>query len=179
MLKRAAHGLYDVVYVLRFRDLAFPGWGVAHIVVQLGVPVTDVEGTTLNPADRVVRWLAAERARRSARITRALARKKAKGEWVGESRWGYQVGADGVHEEPDDHEQAAAQLARRLRQQGMSYRAIAREVTAAGYCSREGTPVTHFQVRRWLDRPYGDGGPPKPDDHRPDAPATEPGPHRG
>jgi DNA invertase Pin-like site-specific DNA recombinase len=66
----------------------------------------------------------------SERTTAALAVKKAKGERLGSIPFGYRVGADQTHLEPDPAEQATLELIRGLRGAGTPLRAIVNKLNA-------------------------------------------------
>jgi DNA invertase Pin-like site-specific DNA recombinase len=153
----ARRGAFDMICCVRVRDLASTSAGVAQLVVELGLSAESVAGFRLDPSDPTTRWLATERQVHAARIKRALDTKRRRGESIGELPWGYRLSADGIHEEPDDHEQAAVQLALSLSRQGLGDRAVARALTDAGYRSRAETPIRHVQVARWRRRAGGSG----------------------
>ena len=73
----------------------------------------------------------------AARTRAALAVKKARGERVGSVPYGFRVTDDGILE-PDDDEQEMVAVARRLRERGLSLRAIDRELRARGHLPRNG-----------------------------------------
>jgi hypothetical protein len=87
-----------------------------------------------------------------ARIKAALAVKAARGEMCGAPRYGYRLSADGVHVEPDEHEQRVLERIRVSRRAGLSIRAIERELAEDGIVGRRGKPlqrpVLHAIVRR-------------------------------
>lgn len=68
----------------------------------------------------------------------ALAAKKAKGERTGSVPTGFALAADGRSLVPDPHETEAVELARTLRAQGLTYRAIGALLEARGYRPRGG-----------------------------------------
>jgi DNA invertase Pin-like site-specific DNA recombinase len=68
----------------------------------------------------------------SERTTTAMAHKKSQGERVGEIPFGYQLAADGVALVACEKEQAVIQTIQSLRDKGLSLRAIAAELEAAG-----------------------------------------------
>jgi DNA invertase Pin-like site-specific DNA recombinase len=85
------------------------------------------------------------------RVTMALAHKRSKGERVGEVPFGYRVGPDGTHIEPDDAEQKTLRQLRRLRARGFSVRRIAEALNAKGIPARTGR-WHHNSVWRVLRR---------------------------
>jgi DNA invertase Pin-like site-specific DNA recombinase len=77
-----------------------------------------------------------ERAIIRARTKAALAVKRAKGERLGGIPYGFRVAPDRVKLEEHPEEQRAVALARRLRKEGRSLRAIGLELTASGFAPR-------------------------------------------
>jgi DNA invertase Pin-like site-specific DNA recombinase len=150
LLRRARRDGFDIVCVLRLRHLAPTRARVAQLVLGLGVPVVTPSGLRLDPADRVVRWVARERTDHGRKITRALDAKRARGERVGAIPSGFKLAEDGVHLVPDDNTRRAMATARELVAQGLSLREIGVKLTEAGHRTRRGGPITHKQVRRWL-----------------------------
>lgn len=100
----------------------------------------------------------------------ALAIKKMRGELVGHPPFGFRRKADGehviqrgrracaidcagcLHVEADPSEQGIIRQAVKLSDDGLSVRAIAAELAAAGHVGRKGKPLSHTQVHRILDR---------------------------
>lgn len=87
----------------------------------------------LNILASVSQW---EREAIGERTTAALSHKAERGERVGEIPFGYTVAEDGVVLVEDPDEQAAIDLVRTFRSQGLSIRAIAAELTARGVPGR-------------------------------------------
>ena len=85
-----------------------------------------------------------------ARTKAALAAKAARGERTGELPYGYRLGADGVHLEPDEAEQGVLATVAELHASGLSQRGIARELAAFGLLSRARKPFQRGQVVRML-----------------------------
>jgi len=91
-----------------------------------------------------------------ARTRAALATKRARGERVGDVRLGFRLANDGRTELEDEREQACIALARRLRAEGLSLRAVGAELLAQGFLPRAVTrrraraaePVT-YQPESW------------------------------
>jgi len=150
LIGRARRGEVCILCVLHLRDLAASRARVAQIVLRLRVPVVTPSGLRLDPADRVLRWVAHERTEHRRSIKRALDAKRGRGERVGAIPAGLKLAEDGVHLEPDADVQQAIATARRLAASGTSLRQIAIALTEAGYRSRSGRPITHRQVGRWL-----------------------------
>ena len=69
-------------------------------------------------------------------IKKRLAEKRERGEIVGNPRYGYK--AENHIEVPCEKEQKVIDLARRLKETGMSYRKIAAHLTALGISNRKG-----------------------------------------
>ena len=91
-----------------------------------------------------------EKAVISARTRAALGAKRSRGERVGQVPYGHRLAADGVHLEPDAAEQVVIREARRLADSGLSFRAIANELSRLGHLSRTGKPFAHPQVKNML-----------------------------
>lgn len=87
------------------------------------------------------------------RTKAALAHKAANGERVSRhAPYGYRLAADGVKLELEVREQAMLTLAKQLRASGKSLRAIAEDLKAAGYASRNGNPFAAQQIECMLDQ---------------------------
>lgn len=85
------------------------------------------------------------------RTRAALASKRAAGERIGQIPYGFRLAADGVHLEPDPADAGLAETIGRLRAEGLSLRAIGRELTALGYRGkRTGGPVPLTTIHRIL-----------------------------
>jgi DNA invertase Pin-like site-specific DNA recombinase len=83
------------------------------------------------------------------RTAAAMQHKAAVGEYIGgDPPFGWRVGADGRRLEPVTHEQMVIAEARRLRGEGLSLRAIARELDVRGHRSRVGRRFSSVQIRR-------------------------------
>ena len=76
----------------------------------------------------------------------ALRRKRRKGERVGSIPWGFRLASDGVALEPCPKERRIVDAVQRDGARGLSRRAIAREVNAAGHVNRAGRPFTHVTI---------------------------------
>jgi DNA invertase Pin-like site-specific DNA recombinase len=157
LLRRGGRGGFDLLCVVTLQHLATTRSRVAQLVLRLGVPVVTLSGLRLDPADRVVRWIAKERDQHRQRIRRALAKKRQRGERAGAIPAGYKLAADGLHIEPDPDVQRAITIARQLSAEGLALRKIARHLTDAGYRTRVGGDISHKQVKRWLARARSDG----------------------
>ena len=125
------------------RDIVV-GAVVERLVEREGARVLSADGTGNEdrPEDQLMRNLVAsfatyEKALIAARTRAALAVKKARGERVGSVPYGFRVTKDGALE-PDDDEQEMVAVARRLRERGLSLRAIDRELRARGHLPRNG-----------------------------------------
>lgn len=84
------------------------------------------------------------------RIRATFAAKRARGERIGTVPYGYRLGADGVHVEPDDAEQEVVQTVRRLSREGLSQRAIVAQLEARGVKGRTGAFLRQTQVAKIL-----------------------------
>jgi DNA invertase Pin-like site-specific DNA recombinase len=86
-----------------------------------------------------------------------LARKRAKGEKTGGYRpYGFQVATDGATLLAGEPEQAMLHTIYTWADQGLSQLAILRNLAAAGYRIRAGTPMTRMQLYRLLKRRVSD-----------------------
>jgi len=80
----------------------------------------------------------------------ALARKRARGEMCGGIPYGKRLAADGVHLINHRREQRTIAAAVRARAEGLSLRAIARELDRQGFVARSGKTFAANQIRRML-----------------------------
>jgi hypothetical protein len=154
LLGRAKTPAFDVVVVATFDDLAVTRAKVVAVVATLkasGVAVMNLRGDSLDVDNPCVRWLANETSRHSKRVRAGQERARNCGRRVGAIPWGFRLDAEGAVV-PDAGEQSAVELARQLVADGTSFRKTARVVSARGFSSRSGSPVTGSQVRRWLSR---------------------------
>lgn len=102
----------------------------------------------LNVLASVSQW---EREAIGERTAVAMQHKVAEGEYVGgEPRYGFRVADDGVRLVAVEAEQAVLAEARRLRDGGLSLRAVARELDASGLRSRAARAFSAAQVRRMV-----------------------------
>ena len=85
-----------------------------------------------------------------ARTRAALTAKKARSERVGAIPYGYQLASDGVHIEEHSAEQAVLAEARKLREAGLSLRAVASELAKRGFKSRKGGTFAATQIKRMM-----------------------------
>jgi len=92
-----------------------------------------------------------ERALIRSRTKAALAVKRSRRERTGTVPFGYQLGADGIHLDPCETEQAAIEAVRRLRQEDLSIRAIAVRLNEEGFAAR-GVRWHATSVARLLER---------------------------
>ncbi len=143
-----------------FRDAAdcltvTAGWdkaGVALHLVDLGGQSIDT-GSALGRFFLTVIAGAAEMERNLVRERTALAmaRKRERREFCGgEPPYGWRLGADGVHLEPEPVEQAVAVAARRLRGRGLSLRQVAARLEGRGLRPRSGGRWYATTVQRLL-----------------------------
>lgn len=89
----------------------------------------------------------------SERTKAALSHKKRKGERTGEVPFGFRVAADGVRLERDENETRIIELIQSLRDQGLSYAAIAAELDAAGMAPKKAKRWNAMTVRNIVLRP--------------------------
>jgi len=80
-----------------------------------------------------------ERALIRARTRAALAVKKARGERIGSVPYGWKLAADKRHLEPDAGEQEIIKAARELQEEGLTLRAVGKELAARGMFPRSGS----------------------------------------
>ena len=107
----------------------------------------------LNVLASVAQW---EREATGERTSAVLQHKAAQGEYTGgEVPYGFRLGPDGVHLEPQAEEQRVIALAHAFRQQGLSLRAIARELGRCGFVPPRGQAFHATQIRRMLSRAVG------------------------
>ena len=90
----------------------------------------------LNIMTAVSQW---EREAIGERTRDAMSHKRTNGERVGNIQFGYRLGADGKHIEPDPSEQAVLDEIRRLRQVGATLRGIAAALNHRGQRTRRGS----------------------------------------
>jgi site-specific DNA recombinase len=102
----------------------------------------------LNVLASVSQW---EREAIGKRTATALQHKASQGEYTcGQAPYGRRVAADGERLEPDAQEQEARAVARQLRSQGLSLRAVAAELERRGVRSRTGRGFAPVQVKRMV-----------------------------
>jgi DNA invertase Pin-like site-specific DNA recombinase len=111
----------------------------------------------LNAGRMVFRMLSVlnefERDQIAERTRAALQFKKSKGERVGEVPFGFTLHADGVQLVPCPSQQRVIEAIVSLRAKGLSLRAIAAEVEAAGAATKKGLPKWSAQmISNILDR---------------------------
>jgi site-specific DNA recombinase len=89
----------------------------------------------------------------SERTKAALSHKRRKGERTGEVPFGFRLAADGVRLERDENETRIIELIQSLRDQGLSYAAIAAELDAAGMAPKKALKWNAMTVRNIVLRP--------------------------
>ncbi len=149
-------GRVDVVIVAKLdrltrsvRDLAdlldrFGRRGVSLVSVAESLDTATAAGRlVLNVMGSVSQW---EREAIGERTRDAMAHKRANGERVGTVPFGFHLGADGVHLEPDAGEQEILGRVRELRDTGYTLREVAAELNRQGYRTRRGAPWRHQYV---------------------------------
>src|SRR5580693_3587661 len=111
--------------------------GVALISVAESLDTGSAAGRlVLNIMTAVSQW---EREAIGERTRDALSHKRNLGERVGNIQFGYRLGADGKHVEPDVAEQAAIGTIRKLRASGRTLRQIAADLNQEGRRTRRGS----------------------------------------
>lgn len=102
----------------------------------------------LNVLASVSQW---EREAIGERTSAAMQHKASQGEFTGgELPYGFRLAADGFTLEPHDVEQRILSQARRLRDAGLSLRAVAAELGREGFRARSGRPFAAMQVARMV-----------------------------
>src|SRR5580704_5261831 len=111
--------------------------GVALISVAESLDTGSAAGRlVLNIMTAVSQW---EREAIGERTRDALSHKRSNGERVGNIQFGYRLGADGKHVEPDPSEQAVLDDIRELRQNGATMRGIAAALNQRAHRTRRGS----------------------------------------
>ena len=128
---------------------------IERLVERRGAAVVSADGTGNgdDPAAALMRRMVDafaeyERALIGARTSAALRAKKARGECTGNAPYGYRSENGRLRSDPA--EVALIDAIRGARERGLSLRAIAAELSAAGYTTRSGGPVHHVFVQRVL-----------------------------
>ncbi len=122
--------------------------GVALISVAESLDTSSAAGRlVLNIMTAVSQW---EREAIGERTRDVMNHKRANGERVGNVRFGYRLGADGKHVEPDAAEQGVLQEIRRLRQSGHTLRRIAAALNRQALRTRRGSAWRLEHVARIL-----------------------------
>jgi site-specific DNA recombinase len=120
--------------------------GVALISVAESLDTSSAAGRlVLNIMTAVSQW---EREAIGERTRDAMDHKRTNGERVGNIRFGYRLGADGKHVEPDAAEQAVMKEISRLRQSGHTLRGIASALNRQELRTRRGSPWRLESVAR-------------------------------
>jgi DNA invertase Pin-like site-specific DNA recombinase len=99
----------------------------------------------LNVLMSVAQW---EREIISERTKESLSFKKVKGEDLGRPKYGYVATDDSINYVEHTDEQRLIETIRTLRQQGYAQRKIVEAVTAQGFTTRKGTPLSLIQIQR-------------------------------
>ena len=111
--------------------------GVALISVAESLDTSSAAGRlVLNIMTAVSQW---EREAIGERTRDALNHKRTNGERVGNIAFGYRIGSDGVHVEPEPAEQAMITAIGELRARGRSLRRIAIDLNRRGWRTRRGS----------------------------------------
>jgi len=122
--------------------------GVALVSVAESLDTGSAAGRlVLNIMTAVSQW---EREAIGERTRDAMSHKRSNGERVGNIRFGYRLGSDGKHVEPEPSEQAVLQQIRQLRQHGHSIRRIAATLNRQALRTRRGTAWRLEHVARIL-----------------------------
>lgn len=90
----------------------------------------------------------------SERTSAAMAHKRAKGERLGTIPFGYDVAPDGVSLVRNEEQQKALLMIHKLREEGLTFRAIAAELDSRGIAPKTGKGAWHFgTIAQILKRP--------------------------
>jgi DNA invertase Pin-like site-specific DNA recombinase len=106
----------------------------------------------LNIMTAVSQW---EREAIGERTRDAMSHKRSNGERVGNIQFGYRLGADGKHVEPDPSEQAVLHEIGRLRQSGHTMRGIAAALNHRALRTRRGSAWRLEHVARIINQGVG------------------------
>jgi site-specific DNA recombinase len=160
VLEMVRAGTIDLVIVAKLdrltrsvKDLAvllelFQRRNVSLVSVAESLDTGSASGRlVLNIMVSVSQW---EREAIGERTRDAMRHKISRGEWIGNTRFGYRVSPDGRRVEPDQNEGNVLNYARRLRQGGKSLREIAVMLNKRGMRTRSGTAWRHEYVSRIL-----------------------------
>jgi DNA invertase Pin-like site-specific DNA recombinase len=111
--------------------------GVALVSVAESLDTGSAAGRlVLNIMTAVSQW---EREAIGERTRDAMSHKRSNGERVGNIQFGYRLGADGKHVEPNPAEQAVIAAIEELRARGRSLRRIAIDLNSRGWRTRRGS----------------------------------------
>jgi DNA invertase Pin-like site-specific DNA recombinase len=142
-LTRSVRDLGDLVEGL------FASGKVALLSVSEQIDTRTAAGRlVLNVLASVSQW---EREATAERTAAAMAHKSAQGEYTGGVvPFGYRLADDGVRLVEVPEEQEVIRLARSLRAEGRSLRAVAKELTARGIRGRSGKPLASMAIHRMV-----------------------------
>jgi len=125
--------------------------GVALVSVAESLDTGSAAGRlVLNIMTAVSQW---EREAIGERTRDAMGHKRTNGERVGNIQFGYRLGPDGKHVEPDPAEQAVLDEIRNLRRNGHTLRGIAAVLNQRSLRTRRGSAWRLEHVARILTRP--------------------------
>ena len=143
-LDRLTRSVKDLGYLIEL----FDKHEIAFSSVSDNFDTTTANGRlVLNILGSVAQW---ERDIIAERTKEALAHKRELGQKTGgDVPFGYDVAEDGTLVE-NPKEQKVAHHVRQLRDEGMSYNAIAKALNSKGYTTKRGCSWTHKQVKRVL-----------------------------
>lgn len=124
------------------------GWGIMSVGEQLDT--TSAAGRlVVGVLGVVAQW---EREAAAERTSAAMQGMRAAGLYTGgHVRYGFRVAADGRTLEEDTAEQRVLELVRELRSKGLSLRAVARDLEAAGYHARGGKTWAPYTLSKLLE----------------------------
>lgn len=163
-LKASKAGTLVIAKRDRLARDTFIAMSIERAVEANGARVVSSDGIANGdgPADELLRTILNavaqyERSLIRGRTRVALATKRAKGECAGTLHFGTRLAADGLHVEEHPAEQEVIARVLRLRDAGMSHRAIAAECARCNLVSRSGRALNKTQVGRILRRSNDQG----------------------
>jgi DNA invertase Pin-like site-specific DNA recombinase len=141
----------DVIRYVRW----FRARGVVLHILDVGGKALNLSGAEGELFLRIATDFARlHRATHSEHVKATLAQKKARGERVGMVPFGWQVDVDGRTLIPNPDERALAQRAGAMQCDGIPVRKIAAILTAEGFTTRRGTPITRSAVHQLIQRRF-------------------------
>lgn len=132
---------------------------IERIVEKSGAKIVSADsvGNGTSPESQMMKGIVDvfsqyERALIRSRTKAALAVKKAKGEWLGKSPYGYKLASDGVSLETVESELEAINIMRKLRAGGFKLQEVCNALENFGIRSRSGKNWTPMTIKRIVER---------------------------